>query len=209
MPGFRSLRTGLVLAGVLLLPPALNAQGAAARTRAQVQASFDAHKGDFDYLLGDWRFEGVSKQYGTFQGYWSAVRLAGDGQILDEYRVVGDSGQTYSLSSTLRSYDALRDRWELVSVGNPNGLRDVGTGQRVGNEVHIEQSFGVGGPHPSLWRIRYRDIGPDHFSWGADCSGDGGKTWTPDCQHLEARRIGPPRSVAPLTPPKQAGLGAR
>jgi len=193
----RSLVPTILL--LLGLAPALPAQSGAARTRAQLRALFDAHKGDFDYLLGDWRFDGSSKQYPAFHGLWSAVRLAADGQVLDEYRVVGDSGETYYVTSTIRSYDAPKDRWELVSIGGGNGLQDTGTGRRVGNEVYIEQTFGAGGEHPSLLRIRYHDIAADHFSWTADCSGDGGKSWTLHCQSLEAHRIGPPRSIEPLT----------
>ncbi len=204
-------RTAVALALLCLLPAGLRAQQTVAgKTPEQLHVLVNAHKGDFDYLLGDWHFTADNKQYGKFQGYWSAVRLANEGQILDEFRVVGDSGQTYDLSSTLRSYNALQDRWELVTVGAPNGLQNVGTAQRVGNEVHIEQRFGVGGPSPSIFRIRYYDIGPDHFSWNADRSTDGGKTWLKDYYHLEARRLGPRRTIAPLTPPpSKAAPGGR
>ena len=34
-----------------------------------------ASKGDFDYLLGEWKFTSVSKEWGRGQGYWTAVRL--------------------------------------------------------------------------------------------------------------------------------------
>jgi hypothetical protein len=44
---------------------------------------------EFDYLLGDWEFTSEDKEHGKLRGYWSAVKLA-EGQILDEYRVVGD-----------------------------------------------------------------------------------------------------------------------
>lgn len=79
---------GLLLAAIVAVPAPLSAQAAARRTRDQIQASFDAHKGEFDYLLGDWEFTSVSREFGPGRGYWSAVRLA-EGQILDEYRVVG------------------------------------------------------------------------------------------------------------------------
>ena len=85
-----------------------------------------AHKGDFDYLLGDWEFSAVSREYGNFRGYWSAVRLDG-GQILDEYRIVGDKGETFYVTSTLRNYNKVLDRWELVGMDAGNGLQDVGT----------------------------------------------------------------------------------
>jgi hypothetical protein len=83
-----------------------------------------------------------------------------------------------------------------------NGLQDIGTARRVGTEMHLEQRFGVMGSTPSTWRIRYSDIRPDRFSWTADRSMDGGKTWVRGFQQIEARRIGPARSIGALTTPK-------
>lgn len=182
---------------------ALSAQTTGQRTREQMKASYDAHQGDFDYLLGDWAFTSVSHEFGKGRGYWSAVRLAEGAQVLDEYRVVGDSGQTYYASSTLRAYNAVLDQWELVSAETGTGLQNVGTGHRVGAEMHLEQKFGVMSPTPSIWRIRYYDIQPDRFSWAGDRSTDGGKTWDTDFLRIEARRIGPARSLGPLAPAKK------
>jgi hypothetical protein len=83
------------------------------------------------------------------------------------------------------------------------GLQDIGTAQRVGAEIHLEQRFGVMSPEPSTWRIRYFDIRPDRFSWTADRSTDGGKTWVAGFQQIESRRIGPPRSMGPLAPARK------
>jgi hypothetical protein len=174
------------------------------RTPEQIQASYEAHKGDFDYLLGDWAFTAESKEHGKFGGYWSAVRLE-EGQILDEYRVVGDKGETYYVTSSLRNYNKVLDRWELIGADAGGGLQDVGTGRRVGGEVHIEQKFGVASGTPSTWRIRYYNIKPDSFSWSADRSTDGGKTWVNSFQTIEARRIGPARSLGALAPAKKGG----
>jgi len=95
------------------------------------------------------------------------------------------------------------DQWELVSTEGGTGLQNIGTGHRVGAEMHIEQKVGVTSPNPSLWRIRYYDIGPDRFSWTGDRSTDGGKTWTAKWLQIEARRIGPPRRLGPLAPAKK------
>ena len=179
------------------------AQEAGGRTAEQRKALFDAHKGDFDYLLGDWEFTATSQQYGQFGGRWSAVRLE-EGQILDEYRVTGDAGETYYVTTTLRNYNSALDRWELIGADAGSGLQDFGTGRRVGGEVHIEQRFGVAAGTPSLWRIRYYDIRPDGFSWAADRSSDDGKTWTKGFQKIQARRIGPARSMGPLAPARKA-----
>jgi hypothetical protein len=181
----------------------LCAQATGQRTREQIKASYDAHQGDFDYLLGDWAFTSVSHEYGTGGGYWSAVRLAEGAQVLDEYRVVGDSGETYYASSTLRAYNAVLDQWELVSAESGTGLQNMGTGHRVGAEMHLEQRFGAMSPTPSIWRIRYYDIRPDRFSWAGDRSTDDGRTWDKDFLRIEARRIGPARTLGPLAPAKK------
>ena len=92
----------LFLAFLILASAPLAAQTAAART--------EAHKSDFDYLLGDWEFTAQNPDYGKFGGRWSAVRIEG-GQILDEYRVLGDKGETFYVSTTIRAYNAAADRW--------------------------------------------------------------------------------------------------
>jgi len=158
----------------------------------------DAEK-QFDYLLGDWEFTSNDKEYGKLRGYWSAVKLA-EGQILDEYRVVGDKGETYYVTSTLRNYNRYKAHWELIGSEPGSGLRDFGTGRKVGDEIHIEQTFGVASGRPSILRIRYYNIKPDSFSWRADRSTDGGKTWVKDHLTIEARRIGPARTLPSLAP---------
>lgn len=130
------------------------------------------------------------------------MRLA-EGQILDEYRIVGDQGETYYVTTSLRNYNKAQERWELIGADAGGGLQDFGTARRVGAEIHIEQKFGVTGGSPSVWRIRYYDIQPDRFSWTADRSNDDGKTWEKNHQQIEARRIGPPRSLKPLSPARK------
>ena len=192
------MKTTLLLISSALVFTSLPAQTAPRRTPEQIEASLAAHKGDFDYLLGDWEFTAVSKQWGDMHGFWSAVRLD-KGQVIDEYRIVGDSGQTYYVTTTVRNYNGVDDRWELVSADAGRGLLDFGTGKKVGNEMHIEQTFGVAAGQPSVWRIRYYNIQPDHFSWSADRSTDGGRTWVAAYQTIEAKRIGPPRSLGAFT----------
>lgn len=187
-----------LMLGVIFATPPASAQDDAARRAEERKAAFERHKSDFDYLLGDWQFTSESRDYGTFNGRWSAVRLDG-GQILDEYRVLGKDGETIYVTATIRSYNAAADRWELIGMNPGNGLQDFGTGQRVGPEMHIEQKFGVSGGKATILRIRYYGIQPDRFSWVADRSIDGGKTWEKNNQKIAARRIGEARSMPPLT----------
>jgi len=175
---------------ILMTVLALASPATPEKTREQMKASFDAHRGDFDYLIGDWDFTAVSQQYGKFRGHWSASRL-GDGAVLDEYRVLGDGGETIYATRTVRAFNAVADQWELVSTDPGSGLQNLGTGRREGTEMRIEQRFGFASGNPSIWRIRYFDIQPDRFSWAADRSTDGGKTWTKNFQTIEARRAAP------------------
>jgi hypothetical protein len=194
MATFRLLLGALVVTLLIAQTPATK------KTEKELHQLYDSHKGDFDYLLGDWEFTTISKEHGKGRGYWTATRLS-TGQILDEFRIVGDNRETWYVTSTLRSYNAGLDRWELVGMDQGGGgLQDVGTGQRRGDEVHIEQNFGVAAGRTSTLRIRYYNIQPDRFSWTADRSTDGGKTWSRQDQKIEARRIGPARSLGALAP---------
>ena len=69
-----SLRTLLVLLAVGAAPVFAQAP---TRTEAQRDSLYQLHKGDFDYLLGEWKFTSVSKEWGKGRGYWTAVRLPG------------------------------------------------------------------------------------------------------------------------------------
>ena len=133
------------VASLALLAPAAQAQTQPKKTPEQLLALHEAHKGDFDYLLGDWEFTAVRKTPEgdqKFRGYWSALRLD-EGQVLDEYRVVSDSGETWYVTTTLRNYNAFHDRWELVGADADTGLLDFGTAHKDGAEMRIEQTFGV------------------------------------------------------------------
>jgi hypothetical protein len=114
------------------------------------------------------------------------------------------------MTTTLRNYNGALDRWELVGADAGRGLQDFGTARREGAEMRIEQTFGVAAGTPSVWRIRYYDIRADRFSWTADRSTDGGKTWEKNHMQIEARRIGPARFLGPLAPArKRQGTSVR
>jgi hypothetical protein len=196
--------TVLLLAAAVVIAAPLAAQSRGGRSQAQIRALYNGHQADFDYLLGDWEFTGVRRERSgeiTFRGVWSAVRMPEGTQILDDYRVVSDTGESFYVTKTLRAYNAFLDRWELVGMDQGNGLQDIGTGHRVGDEIHIEQTFGAMTPQPTILRIRYYDIQNDRFSWTADASSDAGKTWQLKFQEIQARRVGPPRTMERLTPP--------
>jgi hypothetical protein len=113
---------------------------------------------------------------------------------------VDEGGETLYMTTTIRAYNAVQDQWELIGMDEGNGLRDFGTARRVGAEMHLEQTFGATSANPFTMRIRYYDIRPDRFSWVAERSTDGGRTWEPDHLRIQAQRIGPARTLGPLAP---------
>jgi hypothetical protein len=192
-----SVLPSIVAMSVAFLHPApVSGQGAGSRDAA-LKAALEAHLHDFDYLLGDWSFVATNRKGGTFHGHWTAERLPG-GQILDEFRIEDASG-AHSVF-TVRAYNAALGRWDVVTLNRVAGLGHMGTAQRVGNEIVANQNIGSEDAHPSVWHVRYHDIGPSHFTWDADQSADGGKTWDRDFMTIRASRVGPPHAFTSLVP---------
>jgi hypothetical protein len=54
--------------GVGICGRADSPQAVAKPTAAEVCSRIAAHRADFGYLPGEWKFSAVSKQYGTFDG---------------------------------------------------------------------------------------------------------------------------------------------
>lgn len=196
----KTMRSGsLLLSLLLIMLSTLFMAGvpvmAQTKTHEQAEALYKQHKGDFDYLLGDWEIMTDHKEYGKTKGFWSAVRMGAGPEILDEYRLVGEKNETFYVSATFRCYNVQLERWELISAEAGRGLQDFGTAKKVGDEMHIEQRFGK-----NLWKIRYYNIKPDSFSWAAQVSKDDGKTWIADYLRIEAKRIGAARSLGEIAP---------
>jgi hypothetical protein len=134
------------------------------------------------------------------RGYWSANRSADGALVTDEYRSVDESGQTIYVSTTLRVYNPVTERWNLIGVEPRSGIPQLGTAWREGNDIRIDQTFTGHDGVSRLWRIRYYNIEADRFSWKADISSDGGKTWAENQMTMEGRRTGPARPPGALTP---------
>lgn len=192
-----SLLFSILLVIVSMLFMAGMPAAAQTKTQEQAEALYKQHKGEFDYLLGDWEIMTDHKEYGKTKGFWSAVRMAAGPEILDEYRLVGEKNETFYVSATFRCYNVQLERWELISAEAGRGLQDFGTAKKVGDEMHIEQRFGK-----NLWKIRYYNIKPDSFSWTAQVSKDEGKMWIADYLRIEAKRIGPARSIGEIALPR-------
>jgi hypothetical protein len=161
-----------------------------------------AGPGDFDFLEGKWAIVYNNAQPGippNLPGTWTATKQA-DGRVLyDEFRILGPKGETVSLGASYRVFDHARKQWDcryvqLILPGEerPQQLAQWAefTAWPEGATLRVDQN----GARSSL-RITYYDIAKDHFSWKADVSVDGGKTWKADQIRIEARRA--PESPKP------------
>lgn len=194
-----------LLAGLLSLPltSAAVPSDADKQVAQQLRDEYAAHKGEFDFLLGSWKLTALYPQSGLkVQGTWDAVSLADGGYVLDELRAIDDAGKVTFSATMVRSYDAARSHWEIVSLGEGTGLEQYGTGVFTNGEMIVVQNFDVSSPHPSLLRLHYFDIQPDKFSYSADRSTDAGATWTKDFLKAEVRRVGPPRKMGIVALPQ-------
>lgn len=147
---------------------------------------------DYDLLLGTWEFRFQPRGadgtfFPPFAGHWTFEKKPGGGLIEDRWRPDDPSAPVGASLYTYRIFDANRKVWQMIGASSRGGPIEPGltwwdsTGHGL---VAIQRNGG------ELVRIRYLDIGPDHFLWRSDASRDGGKTWLRDAGTMEARRIG-------------------
>ena len=147
----------------------------------------------FDFLDGAWDFTYTIKNpdgslAGTSKGRWTGHKLADGHVIEDTWILLDDNGKPRGLGLyTIRAFNRTTGKWQYKSLNVNYGWWQDGTGEKVGNEMHLIQPPPPENPDGNWLRIRYYNITADSFSWIADVSGDG-KTWVPDLIRIEARR---------------------
>lgn len=148
----------------------------------------------FDFLLGEWTVDVTSKSPGTpptYHGVWRASKTLNGLGVVDEYAVSDDAGRVVYGGTTLRVFDTNAGTWTMRYVdqlGGKTGRWSELLGVKEGPEMHVEQRGQSPDGRTTILKIRYYNIQPDHFSWAADQSSDGGATWVRDYLRLEATR---------------------
>ena len=117
---------------------------------------------------------------------------------MDEYGVLDDAGRIVYAGTTLRVFDTKAATWTMRYVdefGGETGRWSELVGVKQGSEMHVEQHWQSPDGRTTILKIRYYNIQPDHFSWAADHSSDGGTTWVRDYGRIDAaRQVGTPSS---------------
>src|ERR1041385_7547489 len=100
--------------------------------------------------------------------------------------------------SMTRVFNAKAATWTMRYVdqfGGETGRWSELVGVKEGQEMHVEQRGQGPDGRTTILKIRYYNIRPNHFSWAADRSSDGGGTWVRNYWRIEAtRRVSTPSS---------------
>lgn len=71
----------------------------------------------FSFLVGDWRFEAKVRmsngEWQSFKGTWLGRYILDGYAIADEYRMTDLSGKLIVLGLNLRTYDAIKQTWNI------------------------------------------------------------------------------------------------
>lgn len=173
------------------------AEGSMAQHAPAIQAP-PPEASQFDFLLGEWTVEVTSKSPATpprYQGVWRASKTLNGLGVVDEYGIVDDSNRVVYSGTTLRVFDTKAGTWTMRYVdqlGGKTGRWSELVGVKQGPEIHVEQRGQAPDGRTTILRIRYYNIQPNHFSWAANQSSDGGATWVRDYLRLEATRRSKP-----------------
>jgi hypothetical protein len=138
----------------------------------------------FSFLVGKWSGGGRTRlqneSYVEWEGAtWIGRYILNGMAIADELHAPGPDGKL-GLGITLRYYDTNHDSWivEFLNVSNSFLRRQVNP--RSGFVRHDAGSVAViSDDGQTQFRETYRVPDQSHFTYAADVSSDGGRTWGP------------------------------
>jgi hypothetical protein len=192
------MRSGLLLASFALLvtPPGVLAQHTGGGASRAVSAPREATQ--FDFLIGQWdlavhpkattlaaKIHGVPKLVGS----WKAWRAFDGWGIDDEMRIMDASGNSISLASAMRFYDATARQWVTTLLDVYRGKFSTSTATWSGTEMTVMSRGTDQEGKPVVMRTRFFDITPVAFRYQQDRSVDEGKSWEERTLVIEAKRV--------------------
>jgi len=148
--------------------------------------------GDYDFLIGTWRFTFQSRQRDgafnpTFTGLWvfSKKETGGAGVLIEDHFRPDDPSSTWDAGTwTYRAWNPERKNWGMRGINTGAGEWQPGLMWSEGADRVLTEWYGS-----MLVRFRYFAIEPDKFLWRADATFDRGQTWIRDYWTMEVHRI--------------------
>lgn len=149
----------------------------------------------FDFLIGSWSCDArVTMESSAAQEQhradWTARYVLEGHAIIDEYREMRPTGELVRFGATLRSYDSERGAWvmrwldALHATWFDLGPEDLGGVQLENGAITFMHRL----PGGELIRATFADISEHRFTWRADRSADGGRSWQEAVMVIHARR---------------------
>jgi hypothetical protein len=153
----------------------------------------------YDFLVGHWkltvspkvsslaaRIHGVPK----LRGSWKAWRALDGWGVVDELRIVDESGNPQGFTHFVRVYDATAKRWTIASLDVYRQQLARSTAQWQGSEMVTTSDVATDADGKSyVTRTRVTAITPTSFRYQQDRSYDAGKTWDEGRLVITAKRI--------------------
>jgi hypothetical protein len=139
---------------------------------------------EFSFLVGKWQGSGKTRlangAYADFTGVtWIGRYILNGMAIADEFHASTADGKAY-LGISLRQFDPHQNSWivEYLNVSNSFLRRQVNP--RSGSVSHHGDGLVVtSADGQAQFRESYRVTDKDHFTYSADTSHDGGRSWDP------------------------------
>jgi len=152
----------------------------------------------WDRFIGSWKGAGhqmvdtVKKVYSDFAPATWTFYYGYDGFcIQDDWKTEVNIGGTYN-GPAIRGYDPLKEEWHMtfIPINGGRSATWLMTG-KFDENLELEGYFeGTDWQGRSFQqRIYFYNISKDHFSWKADRSYDGGKTWIKKFTYTECERM--------------------
>ncbi|UCG52917.1 MAG: hypothetical protein JSW58_04995 [Candidatus Latescibacterota bacterium] len=157
----------------------------------------------FGFLVGRWRCEskvkGPNGVFATHAATWVGRYILDGYVIADEFRQTTENGELVQLGQNYRSYNSNKGVWvmkwhdALASTWLDLGPEELGGVQVSDTSItfrhHVPPDLvGKLFPPQSLFRVTFSNISENHFTWQAEVSTDGEKTWE-EVQVIEAYRV--------------------
>ena len=148
----------------------------------------------FSFLVGKWNGGGRTRlpagDYVEWEGAtWIGRYILNGMAIADELHAPGPDGKIY-LGITLRQFDTNHNSWIVEFLNIPNSFlrRQVNpqsgsVSQDAGGIAVISEDAGT------QFRETYRVPDQNHFTYTADRSQDGGRTWEPVLLEMTMTRV--------------------
>lgn len=187
-----------VVPTMLLFPALLLAQHSTGGSAPRPLAVAPAEAEQFAFLVGQWEVKVTPKVNSlaarihgspTYVGTWKAWRAFDRFGIEDELRIMDRSGNPNNLTHTLRFFDATQGKWALTALDVYRGRYTAAVAELKGREMTVTSSGRDAEGKPYVQRARFFDITPTTFSYVADRSIDGERTWETGVLKMEARRV--------------------